>query len=103
VTAGKSTRDKFKDNADIIVAVLVILGMLFGGITYFAKASDLKQVEYRLDEKIKADKIYYLKQQLWMLYKKHKTKDCLQMPEPDCDVCKSIKTDLENLSPNVKI
>lgn len=96
-------KQKLKDNADTIVAILVIIGMVFGGIAYFAKAADLQQVEYRLDQKIQADQIYYLKQQLWMLYKKHGTKDCLQMPEPDCDICKGMKTKLEQLSKNVKI
>ena len=73
--------------------------MVFGGVTYFAKASELRLVEQRLDQKIKADKVYYLKQQLWQLFKAHKTDKCLQMPEPDCDVCSSIKNQLEQLQP----
>ena len=96
-------KQKLKDNAETIVAVLVIVAMVFGGITFFARASDLQLVEQRLDQKIKADKVYYLKQQLWMLYKKQKTKECLKMPEPDCDICSSMKTELEQLSKNVKI
>ena len=96
-------KQRLKDNAETIVALLVIIAMTVGGVAFFAKASDLEKVEYRLDEKIQADQIYYLKQQLWQLYKKHKTKDCLKMPEPDCDICKGMKTKLEQLSKNVKI
>ena len=96
-------KQKLKDNAETIVAILIIIAMTVGGIAYFAKASDLQLVEQRLEQKIQADQIYYLKQQLWQLYKKHQTKDCLKMPEPDCDICKGMKTQLEQLSKNVKI
>lgn len=96
-------KQKLKDNAETIVAILVIIAMTVGGIAFFAKASDLQLVEQRLDQKIKSDKIYQLKQQLWLLWKQHKTKNCLKMPEPDDAICQGIVNELEQLSKNVKI
>ena len=90
-------KQKIKDNLDTIIAILVIIGMVVGGITYFAKASDLEQVAMRLEQKIKADKMYYLKRQLWALFDKHKTSDCNRMPHPDCGICRDIQEQLRRL------
>jgi len=66
-------KQTLKDNLQLILAIGAVIGMVLGGITYFAKASDLKQVAMRLEQKITQDKVYYLKRQLWALYDKHKT------------------------------
>ena len=89
---------KLKDNLQLILAIGAVIGMVLGGITYFAKAGDLQLVEQRLDQKIKADKAYYLKRQLWALFDKHKTDDCNRMPQPDCNICRDLKHELTRLS-----
>ena len=93
-------KQTLKDNLQLIIALAAVFSLAFGAVAYFAKASDLEQVAMRLEQKIKADKIYYLKQQLWNLYKAHKTKNCLQMPEPDMSMCIDIKHQLEQLGIN---
>ena len=91
-------KQTLKDNLQLILAIGAVIGMVLGGITYFAKASDLKQVAMRLEQKITQDKVYYLKRQLWALYDKHKTTDCNQMPAPDCGICRDIKHQLFQLT-----
>jgi hypothetical protein len=91
-------KQKLKDNLQLIIALGAVVGLVTGSITYFAKASDLRQVEYRLDQKIKDDKAYYLKRQLWALYGKHKTENCNQMPQPDAQICRDLKHELEQLT-----
>ena len=86
---------KIKDNLDTIVVVCVIIGMTVSGLVYFAKASDLRKVEYRLDQKIKQDNVLFLKRQLWSLWRKHNTKECLRMPEPDATMCQGFRNELE--------
>jgi len=87
-----------KDNLQLIIALAAVIGIVLGGISYFAKASDLEQVAMRLEQKITADKIYYLKRQLWALYDKHKTSDCNMMPAPDCGICRDLKHELFQLT-----
>lgn len=91
-------KQTLKDNLQLIIAIGAVIGMILGGITYFAKASDLEQVAFRLDQKIQADQIYYLKRQLWALYDKHKTDNCNAMPHPDCGICRDLKAELEKLT-----
>ena len=92
------TKQMLKENAQLILAAVAVISLVLGGISYFAKAEDLKQVEYRLDTKIRADKIYYLKRKLWMLFDKHKTDDCNSMPQPDCNICRDLKHELSVLA-----
>jgi len=87
-------KQKLKENFQLIITFAAVIGIVVSGLAYFAKASDLQQVEYRLDQKIKADKAYYLKRQLWALYDKHKTQDCNRMPQPDCSICRDLKHEL---------
>jgi len=89
---------KLKENLQLILAIGAVIGMVLGGITYFAKADDLQLVEQRLDQKIKADKAYYLKRQLWALFDKHKTDDCNRMPQPDNNICRDLKHELYQLT-----
>lgn len=90
-------KQKLKDNLQLIIALAAVFSLAFGATAYFAKASDVDQIAVRLEQKIKADKIYYLKQQLWNLYKTHRTKDCMQMPSPDDGICNDIKHQLQTL------
>jgi hypothetical protein len=55
-----------------IVAVLVTLGGAFAGINaYFAKASDVKLVALRLDQKILNDRYNAIQERIWMLEGKY--------------------------------
>lgn len=90
-------RQKLRENLQLIIALAAVFSLAFGAVAYFAKASDLDQVAMRLEQKIKADQIYYLQQRLWQLYDRYKTEDCNKMPQPACGECRSIKAKLEAL------
>lgn len=81
----------------LIGLLITVVGGTVGTLTYFAKASDLHLVEKRLDQKIRADEIYYLQRRLWQLYGYYKTEDCNQMPQPSCDECRGIKARIRDL------
>ena len=65
-----------KDTIQGLIAVGVLTWMIFGGITYFAKAGDLKLVEMRLEQKIVNDQIIQIKQKMWQLEDRNKGTDC---------------------------
>ena len=88
---------RLKENLQTLIVLATAVTMSLGAVAYFAKASDLEQVAMRLDSKIKADKVYYLKRQLWALYSKHKTQDCNRMPMPDCSICRDLRHELSLL------
>jgi hypothetical protein len=81
----------------LIVLLITVIGGTVGTVTFFAKADDLQLVEQRLDQKIKADKVYFLQQRLWQLYDRYKTEDCAQMPQPSSNECRGIKAKMEML------
>lgn len=82
----------------ILAVVFVLFASTAGALTYFAKATDLDQVAMRLDKKIKSDEIWFIKKQLFQLYNRYDTKDCMKMDCPDCDICRELKHKLEELS-----
>jgi len=59
-----------------IIAVGVLIGMILGGINYFAKANDLKLVELRLDQKIVSDQVTQIQRRMWLLEDRHGGIDC---------------------------
>jgi hypothetical protein len=61
-----------KKTLEMIIAVCVLTGMVFGGIQYFATAKDLRQVEQRLDQKIVSDSILQISQRIWSLEDRHR-------------------------------
>jgi len=69
---------KIKEMIQGIIAVGVLIGMIMGGISYFATASDLRLVELRLEQKIVNDQIMQLKQRMWQLEDRNKSKDCIK-------------------------
>lgn len=56
-----------KETIQTIIGVCVLLGIMFGAVTYFATASDLKQVAMRLENKIVSDQIIALSMRMWLL------------------------------------
>lgn len=86
-----------KEMIAIIALLFTVMGGTVGAVNYFAKADELKQVEYRLDQKIKADKVYYIKRRLWQLYDRYNTENCNQMPQPAVNECRELKAQLESL------
>ncbi len=60
-----------KSIIEVIVGLLVIIGAVFGGVSYFATASELQVVESRLEQKILSDTILQLSQRMWQLEDRH--------------------------------
>ena len=56
-----------KDRLQLCVTVCVLIGLVLSGITYFAKASDVDQLAFRLEQKIINDRVFAIKQRLWQL------------------------------------
>jgi hypothetical protein len=59
-----------------IVALCVLVGMLVGAHAYFAKAQDLKLVEFRLEQKIINDQGNYIQQRMWALEDRNGGPNC---------------------------
>jgi len=88
-------------NIKALVALIALLLALVGGVVsaidYFAKSADLKLVEYRLDQKIRNDRIYEIQQQLWQLEDRYEGTDCSSWPQADKDRYRDLKLKLEFL------
>jgi len=82
--------NKLKDYLGLIIAFVAVIGAISGGLAYFAKASELKEVRVelaqtnvRLDQKIVSDQAYDTQKQMWALEEKN-TKfgaDCTAWPD----------------------
>jgi len=81
------------------IALTTLVAAVGGGVTYFAKDSDLKLVDMRLEQKIKADERYQTQQRLWQLQDRYTTTDCSKFTN-DCDKaeCRLLKLRLEILN-----
>jgi hypothetical protein len=66
-----------------IIAFGVVVSMIIGGITYLAKASDLKMVEMRLDQKIVSDQVQQMQTRVWLLEDRNKGKPCSDWQSED--------------------
>jgi hypothetical protein len=69
-----------------IVAVLTLLGLVYGGLTWvdgrYAKCADQKAIERRLDIKIEGDVLNQKQQRLWQLEDRYGSDpDKVQNPE----------------------
>lgn len=72
-----------KDVLQIIIAFGIICGIVVGGLTFFAKADDLKLVEMRLDQKIVSDQIQQTQSRVWQLEDRNQGKPCSEWKNPD--------------------
>jgi len=87
-----------KDHLQTIIAGAAVIGIVAGGITYFAKASDLELVELRLEQKIASDAILQINQQIWQLEDRHGGKPCAEWEsQRDRDQYRMLKLKLETL------
>lgn len=91
---------KAKDYLGLIVAGVAVASIVIGGLQYFAKASDLKMVQLRLDQKIVSDKMFDLKKRTWALEDRNSQygSDCSRWPdERDRKDYRELKDQLEML------
>jgi hypothetical protein len=65
-----------KNILEIIVALIVVAGFMWGAVAYFASAKDLNLVDMRLEQKIVGDGILGLTMQMGQLEAKHGSQDC---------------------------
>jgi hypothetical protein len=87
-----------KDIAQLVVAVIVILGAALGAIEYFAKADELELVDMRLEQKIVGDSISNLTRQMWQLEDKYGNKNCSTWSDPrDRERYRNLNLQLEQL------
>lgn len=80
-----------------IIALFTIIGGVFASVTYFARASDLQQVEFRLEKKIQGDNILRIQERIWQLEDRYQGKDCSEWLESDREEYRSLKSQLELL------
>ncbi len=86
-----------------VIAVGILLGMIMGGISYFATASDLKLVELRLEQKIVNDQVMQLKQRMWQLEDRNKSKEYINWKdERDKQEYRMLENTLQDLQKQQK-
>jgi hypothetical protein len=90
---------KLKEYLGLIVALAAVIGIVSGGLAYFAKAADLELVQLRLDQKIVADQMYDTQKQVWALEDRNRAyADCRQWPdERDREQYRVLKMRLDEL------
>jgi hypothetical protein len=74
---------KAKDYLGLIVAGVAVASIIIGGLQYFAKASDLKMVQLRLDQKIVFDQVMDVQKRIWTLEDRNREygENCLSWPD----------------------
>ena len=80
-----------------IIALFTITSGVLASVTYFAKASDLQQVEFRLEQKIQGDNILRIQERIWQLEDRYEGKDCSEWIATDREEYRSLKSQLELL------
>ena len=72
-----------KDYLGVIIALAAVIGVISGGLAYFAKAEDLKLVELRLDQKIVSDQVAQIQSRIWQLEDRNQGKPCVEWRAQD--------------------
>jgi hypothetical protein len=83
-----------------IIALAAVIGIVVGGMAYFARASELKMVEMRLDQKIVGDQLYETQKAVRDLEERNlkNTSDCSKWPDArDRESYKKLKVQEEEL------
>jgi membrane peptidoglycan carboxypeptidase len=90
---------KLKEYFGTIIAFAMVIGIVAGGLAYFAKAADLELVQLRLDQKIVSDQMYDTDKQIWILEERNRAyADCRQWPdERDREQYRKLKAQQEEL------
>jgi len=87
-----------KGNVESILTVLAIIGMVVGGLSYFAKSEDLNLVDLRLEQKIVGDAIYQISMQMGQLEDKHGNDNCSRWNDArDRERYRKLRLQLESL------
>jgi aspartate/glutamate racemase len=66
-----------------IIALAAVIGIIMGGLSYFATAEDLRLVEMRLDQKIMSDQMSQVQQRIWTLEDRNQGKPCSEWKSQD--------------------
>jgi hypothetical protein len=80
-----------------VVVLITVIGGTAGAITYFAKDTDLQQVEFRLEKKIQGDNILRIQERIWQLEDRYQGRDCSEWIESDREEYRNLKSQLEML------
>jgi hypothetical protein len=91
---------KIKEYLGLIITIAAVIGVVAGGLAYFAKAEDLQLVQQRLDQKIVADQAYDTQKRVWALEERNREfgTDCSRWPDArDREQYRELKVKLEEL------
>ena len=91
-----------KKNLEIIIALFVVIGGIWGATEFFAKADDLKLVEFRLDKKIQSDRAADVQKRMWMLEEHYKDMNLPTVPQPVKEEYKCLKLELQEVKEKIK-
>ena len=90
-----------KNNLDTIITICLIIGMVVGGLAFFAKASDLKALEQRVDYRFLSEQIENTQGRVWKLEDRYNINvpgfDPIPMPQDIKDQHRELKAKLEDL------
>jgi len=84
------------------IAFTTLVAAVTGGVTYFAKDSDLKLVEMRLDQKIRNDQMYDIQMQLWKFEDRYEGSPLSDWPHEDRERYRQLKYRFNELQQMMK-
>jgi hypothetical protein len=73
---------KAKENLNIILTVILIIGGVVASLNFFALASDLQATNKRLDYKIVGDQVLFVEKQIFIIETRHNINVPGQVPIP---------------------
>lgn len=91
---------KLRDYLGVIIALAAVIGIVMGGLNYFATAKDLELVQLRLDQKIVNDQLFDAQRQVWVLEERNAAygSDCSRWPDKrDREQYRQLKVRLDEL------
>ena len=94
--------NNIKKNLEIIIALFVVIGGVWGATEFFAKADDLKLVEFRLDKKIQSDRAADVQKRMWMLEEHYKDMNSPNTPQAVREEHKCLKLELQEIKEKIK-
>ena len=89
--------NNIKRGLEILVALFLILGGVWGATEFFAKADDLRLVEFRLDKKIQSDRAADIQKRIWMLEEHYKDMTLPSVPQVVKEEYKCLKLELQEV------
>jgi hypothetical protein len=93
--------EKLKTIIYVILAILTLGGAIWKANAHlnseYAKNEKVELIAFRLDQKIAYDRRDELQKRLWILADKHRTEDCMQIPQPDRDRCRALKKEMAEI------